>query len=99
MIVGSVAAMVYDEPRTTHDMGLELDTLLSELNHRKQFDLIHQETRGKIDNMTRKNTSQTFMGFSLNLNLIKNIYKNGFRIFNSIWSRERSRSFLSSQES
>ena len=80
MIVGSVASMIYGEPRMTHDMDMVLDippecssqlnflfppeefycppieVLKSEIVHRGQFNLIHQNTGIKIDIMILKNT-------------------------------------------
>ena len=80
MVVGSVASMVYGEPRMTHDMDMVLDIppeksfqlsslfppeefycppieiLKSEIIHRGQFNLIHQNTGIKIDIIIRKNT-------------------------------------------
>lgn len=88
MVVGSIASMIYGEPRMTHDMDLVIDilpedaqklenlfpleefhcppieVLNSEITHRGQFNLIHQNTGIKIDLMVRKNNDHSKMEFS-----------------------------------
>ncbi len=87
MIVGSMASMVYGEPRLTHDIDIVLNILPSdglkfadlfklkdyycpppeiinsEITHKGQFNLIHQETQIKIDLIIRKNTSHSIEEF------------------------------------
>lgn len=88
MVVGSVASIVYGEPRMTHDMDLVIDilpssaakfeslfpiedfycppleVLKSEIVHRGQFNLIHQNTGIKIDIMIRKNSEHSKIEFT-----------------------------------
>lgn len=87
MIVGSLAAMVYGDPRLTRDMDLvveispneaekleklfpleqyycpPLEVLKSEIIHRGQFNLIHQDSGLKIDIMLRKQTAHAIEEF------------------------------------
>ena len=88
MIVGSIASMIYGEPRLTHDMDVVIDLLpkdakkvaglfaeeefycppeeviSAEINHRGQFNLVHQDSGLKIDLMLRKETDHALTEFA-----------------------------------